>query len=166
MEIRRVSVLLMSSALAVASYAQSEAQDTIAIIRQIETPGNISVTIPAGLEKLLMPQQEVESPVTEQEDTKPATSKPTTRVGYRVQVFDDNNPRTAQHEAQNRRRLIENRFSEYRVYTVFNSPYWRVKVGDFRTRSEADAAMAAIRSSFPNFSSQLRVVRDKINVTR
>jgi len=47
---------------------------------------------------------------------------------------------------------------------TFNSPYWRVKVGDFRTRGEAEAAMAEIREAFPSLSSHLRIVRDKINI--
>ncbi len=80
-----------------------------------------------------------------------------------MQVFDDNNVRTAKHEAQNRKRQVESRFPEFRAYMQFNSPYWRVKVGDFRTRSEADAALAAIRAAFPSIGNQMRVVRDHIN---
>lgn len=171
MEISQRSILMMpliALASAVGANGQSVTTDTIAIIRQIENPGNITVTIPAGLDKRLTAEQTGENATTtEQDESKAAsTSRNTTRVGYRVQVLDDNNPRTAKHEAQNRRRLIESRFSEYRTYVVFNSPYWRVKVGDFRTRSEADAAMASIRAAFPKFSNQLRVVRDKINVSR
>lgn len=84
------------------------------------------------------------------------------KAGYRVQVFDDNNVRTAKHEAQERKNQIESRFPEFGTYVSFNSPYWRVKVGDFATRSEAEAAMAEIRQAFPAMAKSLRIVRDRI----
>lgn len=85
------------------------------------------------------------------------------RAGYRVQVFDDNNVRTAKQEAQNRKHQLETRFPELTAYVSFNSPYWRVKVGDFKSRSEAEAAMAEIRHAFPSMAKSLRIVRDRIN---
>lgn len=129
------------------------------IVREISS-GTVEVTLPAGfVDRLTTNTSESETTET------PATNstKPTSRSGYRVQVFDDNNARTAKHEAQSRRSQISARFPEFRTYISFNSPYWRVKVGDFRTRSEAEAAMGAIRSAFPGMSSQLRIVRDRIN---
>lgn len=165
---RRISLTVLALAMiALKSHAQSETADTLNIIQQIEAPGNITVTVPEGLVKLLSHGKTTEITTEEDSDSKSSaqTSKTTARVGYRIQVFDDNNVRTAKHEAQNRKRQIESRFPEYNVYTQFNSPYWRVKVGDFRTRSEAEAALAALRSAFPGYSSQLRVVRDRINAT-
>ena len=84
------------------------------------------------------------------------------RVGYRIQVFDDNNPGTARQGAESRKRQMESRFPEWRSYVEFNSPYWRVKVGDFRSRSEVEAAIEEMRHAFPGLSSQLRIVRDRI----
>lgn len=165
---RRISLAILAFAMiAFKGLAQSELADSLNIIQQIEAPGNITITVPEGLTKLLSRENNAEVSTEEDSDSKAAaqTSKATTRVGYRIQAFDDNNVRTAKHEAQNRKRQIESRFPEYKVYTQFNSPYWRVKVGDFRTRSEAEAALAALRSAFPGYSSQLRVVRDRINAT-
>jgi len=164
--LKRLSIALSVYAIALTGYAQSETTDTLTIIQQIEAHGNVKVTIPEGFEKLLSHDNVTEAVDEEEGDSKVSgTSKSQVRVGYRIQVFDDNNVRTAKHEAQNRKRHIESRFPEYKVYTQFNSPYWRVKVGDFRTRSEAEAALAAIRSAFPGYGNQLRVVRDKINAS-
>lgn len=164
---KRISIALIALTLvAIKGNAQSETTDSLTIIQQIEAPGNINVSIPAGLEKLLSHDNAPEVSNEEDSETKSAgQSKASVRVGYRIQVFDDNNVRTAKHEAQNRKRQIEARFPEYKVYTQFNSPYWRVKAGDFRTRSEAEAALAAIRSAFPGYAAQLRVVRDRINAS-
>ena len=130
------------------------------IISQIEEDGYITVNIPIQLNSLLSYDSS-----DSQHGTEDSTEqvKSIAKVGDRVQVFDDNNVRSAKTQAQERKNMIENRFPEFRAYVQFNSPYWRVKVGDFHTRSEAEAAMAAIRSAFPAFANQLRVVRDKIN---
>lgn len=150
-------ILLIAILCLVGYFAKAKAP----IIEEIESRGLITVNVPAELENvLLFNQQAAASSHHSEEEVEEA---PTQRVGYRIQVFDDNNPRTAKAQAEERKRMIENKFPEFRAYTTFNSPYWRVKVGDFRTRSEAEAALGAIRSAFPSLGSQLRVVRDKIN---
>lgn len=129
-----------------------------AIVSQISS-GTVEVILPQGFMERLAPKAEAEA--TEVPATN--TTRTTSRAGYRVQIFDDNNARTAKHEAQRHRAQVSQRFPEFRTYITFNSPYWRVKVGDFRTRSEAEAAMGAIRQAFPAMGSQLRIVRDRIN---
>lgn len=134
---------------------------TAPIISRIEAGGMISVTGPEGLDSILsyhVAEKKAEAGAEEWNQI-----KNNVHVGYRVQVFEDNNVRTAKSLAQERKHQIENRFPEFQAYIGFNSPYWRVRVGDFRTRSEAEGAMGAIRAAFPSMGSQLRVVRDKIN---
>ena len=86
------------------------------------------------------------------------------RTGYRIQVFDDNNPRTARQSASSVKSRIENSFPAYRAYVTFNSPYWRVKAGDFRSRAEAESAMAEIKKAFPELKAYIRIVRDRVNI--
>ena len=85
-------------------------------------------------------------------------------AGYRVQVFSDNNQRTAKNEARSKSRSIGSRFPKYRTYVSYTSPYWRLRVGDFRTRQEATAAADELREAFPSYSKEIRVVRDRINL--
>lgn len=130
-----------------------------AIVTQLGA-GTVQVELPQGFIDRLSPRADDEA-----EESDPA-DKPKARVsrnGFRVQIFDDNNARTAKHEAQARRSMVGARFPEFRTYVSFNSPYWRVKVGDFATHSEAEAAMGAIRQAFPHLGGQLRIVRDRIN---
>lgn len=143
-----------------AGYAQSIEMPPI--VQEIEENGLITVNIPTELIPFLS-HSGTESVNGNSSDTEDNSKSAASKVGYRVQVFDDNNVRTAKSQAQERKHMIESRFPEFTAYVSFNSPYWRVKVGDFRTRSEAEAAMGAIRSAFPSIGSQLRVVRDKIN---
>ncbi|MDE6301376.1 MAG: SPOR domain-containing protein [Muribaculaceae bacterium] len=161
--ITALSILVSAPAIT----AQTPA-DTLSIVKDIEQSENITLILPAGITDCLAPKGNSHSRTENADETSAlsataASSRANTRVGYRVQVFDDNNVMSAKHDAQSRRQQLEARFPEFRTYVQFNSPYWKVKVGDFRTRSEADAAMAAIRSAFPSFASQLRVVRDRIN---
>ncbi len=129
-----------------------------AIVTQLST-GTVEVTLPDAFIQRISSRPEAEA----NESSNATTTRATLRAGYRVQIFDDNNARTAKHEAQARRGMVSARFPEFRTYISFNSPYWRVKVGDFRTRSEAEAAMGAIRQAFPAIGPQLRIVRDRIN---
>lgn len=83
--------------------------------------------------------------------------------GWRIQVFSDSNQRTAKGEASAKSRNISSRFPQYRTYVTYNSPYWRLRVGDFRSQTEANEAAAEIRRAFPGYAKEIRVVRDRIN---
>lgn len=161
----RLLAILILAVSALVAGAQTAPADTLDIVKKIQASGTIKVILPDGMAARLASdnRQEAEEKDENGNDSETQVVRNTSRVGYRVQVFDDNNVRTAKHDAENRRRQMESRFPEFRTYMQFNSPYWRVKVGDFRTRSEAEAAMAAIRASFPSIGNQLRIVRDHIN---
>lgn len=154
-----ISSAFLFTAFAVNAQAAPSSDSTI--VSHVEEGGRIAITCPDNLLQRLVPV----APTTDESsaDDEAAASQSATRVGYRVLVFDDNDVRTAKRNAQARRNLIVSRFPEMNAYIQFNSPYWRVKVGDFKTRSEAEAAMQAIRAAFPNYGAQLRVVRDRIN---
>ena len=137
---------------------------------RINASGHVSVEQPEALgARLAAPARESArevsaEPADHASESHHASAAIGTRAGYRVQVFDDNNPRTARREAQEKRAMFGRRFPHYRAYVAFNSPYWRVKVGDFRSRSEAEAAMAEIREAFPSLAAYIRIVRDKIHI--
>lgn len=138
------------------------AQEPVSICRHISAAGNISINQPEALARLLeyVPTGET----AEAGETELQHGSAATRTGYRIQVFDDNNPRTARSNAEATHRRLSAEFPDMRSYISFNSPYWRVKAGDFRTRAEAEAAMAEIQHVFPALAGYIRVVRDKINV--
>jgi hypothetical protein len=139
---------------AVYASAQTEATDSTrqSIVDHITTVGRIDITMP---DQLLERLQFDES----QEDVKPVANK---SGGYRIQVFSDNNARTAKSEARVRARNVSARFPQYPTYVVYSSPYWRLRVGNFRSQEEANAAAAHIKEAFPAYSKEIRVVRDRI----
>lgn len=86
------------------------------------------------------------------------------QVGYRVQVYADNNVRSAKTEARQRERSIGNAFPQYGTYVSYASPFWRLRVGDFRSQYEAEKAASEIKRQFPSYAREVRVVRDRVNV--
>lgn len=126
------------------------------IVSRINASGNISVEQPIGL------GQRLEFDETEPSESAEKPGNKATSVGYRVEIFADNNPRTAKSQAMARRRNVSARMPEHATYMVFESPYWRVRVGDFRSRSEAESTLADIRRAFPAYSRDLRIVRSRI----
>lgn len=85
------------------------------------------------------------------------------RTGFRVEVFADNNVRTAKAQATSKKNQIESRFPQYRVYLVFEAPFWRVRLGDFSNRGGAESALAEVKAAFPELRDNLRIVRSSIN---
>ena len=145
------------------------------IVGRINSPGaRLSVFAP---EQLLQRAQKAESataePVSgddeygeesESGDQASARQKGSKGVGYRVQVFADNNVKSAKTEARQRERAVKQAFPSYGTYVAYVSPYWRLRVGDFRTQYDAEKAASEIRKAFPRYAREVRVVRDRVNV--
>lgn len=136
--------------------------ETVTIIDHITGGTSNVINQPDKMLKRLLPT----TTPAEEEKEKEETARPVNgrMAGYRVQVFSDNNARTAKNEARSKQRVISSRFPNYQTYVMYTSPYWRLKVGDFKTQKEANAAADELRKAFPSYSKEIRVVRDRVNV--
>ncbi len=84
-----------------------------------------------------------------------------TITGYRVQIFQS----SSKDEADGR---VADAIAWWRrandgtpeVYTVYRAPYYRVRVGNYATRGEADRAARSVGGSFPGSF----VVQDRVTV--
>lgn len=153
-----ITTLLLSVCLTVM------ADETPTIVEHINQGTAISIEMPDALKLRLQP---VETPAEEEVQEQPVAPRPQygRMPGYRVQVFSDNNPHTAKAEAGSKKRLIDSKFPQYQTYVNYTSPYWRLRVGDFRTQQEANAAAEELRRAFPAYSKEIRVVRDRVNIS-
>lgn len=158
----RISILLIAI---IASTLCAFAQSAEGIVGSINSSGSVYVDQPQALGAMLKKVAASAGDETERHHVGDQRSQGHSRTGYRVQVYDDNNPRTGRHNAEAYNARVAAQFPHLRTYLSFNSPYWRVKAGDFRTRAEAESALAQIRSAFPALSAYLRIVRDHINLT-
>lgn len=85
-------------------------------------------------------------------------------AGYRVQVFSSNMHQTAKNEAFRVERLMTERFPNKGVYVTYTSPFWKVRMGDFRTLEEAREFRDELSAIFPSLKKEMYVVRDQINL--
>jgi hypothetical protein len=78
-----------------------------------------------------------------------------TKMGYRVQIFYGSNRK----ETFGEQARFKAEYPKFNTYITYKEPNYYLRVGDFRTRMEAQSLMNELRSSFPT----LFIFREKIN---
>ena len=77
------------------------------------------------------------------------TNSARTISGYRVRIFFDNK-QTARNESEQTVARFRELYGEIAVYRTYTNPYFKVTVGDCRTRSEAMHLLSRIKRNFPS----------------
>jgi len=83
--------------------------------------------------------------------------------GYRVQVYSSNQQQTAKGEALNLEARLKDKISQT-IYVQYLPPFWKVRLGDFRTYDEAKEYKKLFVSQYPEMMGETYIVRDKIQV--
>lgn len=84
-------------------------------------------------------------------------------AGYRIQVYFSSSLQ-GRNVARTRAREVALKYPHYRTYISYVAPQWRLRIGDFKTKEEAQKALRKVKSSFPSFASDIILVTDNINV--
>lgn len=155
--------LVVATAVSCGQIAKSEEPADTTITAQINRSGVITVTHPDALEMRLRKVVAEEDSVAQGNVAEQKTGRVKKMGGYRVQIYSDNNARTAKNQARAKERAISEAYPELSTYVIFDSPYWRLRVGDCRSRSEADELAAELKKAFPAYKAEIMVVRDRIN---
>ena len=79
-------------------------------------------------------------------------------TGYRVRIFFDNS-KTARNASENVMKIFKATYPGIPAYRNYQNPFFRVVVGDFRTKSEAMEFLQKIKSSYTS----ALVVKEGIN---
>ena len=69
--------------------------------------------------------------------------------GFRVQIFFDSGNNSKRAAAVAREHFME-LYPQVVAYLTFKSPYYRVRVGDFRTKLEAEGFLMQLSGQYPN----------------
>lgn len=77
--------------------------------------------------------------------------------GYRILVINTND----RNKANSAKTKIYQEFPELKAYLMWQSPNMKLKVGDFKSRDEAEPYLSAIQRFFPN---GVYIIRDIIEV--
>lgn len=83
--------------------------------------------------------------------------------GYRVQIYSSNRQQTAKAEALQLEKDITDKVS-MPVYVLYMTPFWKVRLGNFRTFDEANTFKNQFLAQFPEMQGDTYVVRDKIQI--
>jgi hypothetical protein len=78
--------------------------------------------------------------------------------GYRIQIFFDSGLNSSDRARQSRDEF-QAKYPEIQAYVNWKAPNYRVRVGDFKTRLEAEKTLQMILIDYPN----AWVIKDEIN---
>ena len=82
-------------------------------------------------------------------------------TGYRIRVYFDNG-QSARMRSESIARSVSNAFPGIGVYRTFESPNFKVTVGDFRTKDEALKVYHSLKATYPTAI----ILRETINYPR
>jgi len=83
--------------------------------------------------------------------------------GYRVQIYSSNKQQTAKAEALEMEEQLKEQVNQT-IYVQYVSPFWKVRIGDFRSYDEAKEYKKIFVQQFPQLQGNTYIVRDKIQV--
>ena len=72
--------------------------------------------------------------------------------GYRIQIFSSNNQREAKQQAESMENKLKDMYPDLSTYVKFYSPFWKLRVGNYRTLEEAHAVLRDLKKTFPGGS--------------
>ena len=83
--------------------------------------------------------------------------------GYRVQIYSSNQQQTAKSEALDLEQKLRDAVNQT-IYVQYLPPFWKVRIGDFRTYDEARDYKKQFVALYPHMMGDTYIVRDKIQV--
>lgn len=82
--------------------------------------------------------------------------------GYKIQVFSGNNQRQSKLEAESKLSQVKSAYPDLEATVTYNAPSWKLRVGNFTTREDAENVLKEMKSTFPSFGKEMHVVSDII----
>ena len=123
----------------------------LATFAQGQRDGSLVISQDPALDSLLMQYRILREQIADYEDNKGIP-------GYRIQIFFDSGLNSGE-RARKAREEFEELFPEIPGYVTWKAPNYRVRVGDFRSRLDAEKALRDISKDYPN----AWVIKDEIN---
>ena len=86
--------------------------------------------------------------------------------GFRVQVFSSNTQQTAKEQALKIEEKMKKSFPGVAIYVSYQSPFWKVRMGDFTQQTEAQLLRSNIIEKFPALQGDIYLVKENIEVSQ
>ena len=84
-------------------------------------------------------------------------------AGFRVQIYSSNRQQEAKSEALLLEKDLKGRI-DVPIYVSYNPPFWKVRLGDFKTQAEAQEYKNIFLKEHPELVGETYIVRDQIQV--
>lgn len=84
--------------------------------------------------------------------------------GFRTQVFSGNNQRKSKEEAFEKEKEIKELYPDVPTYVTYDAPFWKLRVGDFRSHEEAYHMKRLLMEAFPAYGKEMYIVREEIKI--
>ena len=55
-------------------------------------------------------------------------------------------------------------FPDVPTYVTYNAPFWKLRVGDFRSHEEAYQMMRQLMGAFPGFAKEMYIVKEEVKI--
>ena len=143
-----LSVTVLSSSLV--AQERTQEQDIFTQITAQSSGGNVTITQPNWLRNLVG-------------KTTFHTARSSVHMGYRIQVYTSN-MRGAKQEAYRLASRVRGAAPELSTYVTYSAPFWRLSVGDYSSRQEAQQQLNALRAAHPQLMREAYIVREKVRI--
>ena len=78
--------------------------------------------------------------------------------GYKIQAFMGNNQQQSKNEAESKQAQIKRIYPDIRTELKFHSPFWKLWVGNFKTKEDADLMLQDMKKTFPSFGREMTII--------
>jgi hypothetical protein len=142
MKVKPVLVLIVLTFLTLPAMSQ-EFVKTEDLFRKDNRAGDLNIVQDPGLDTLISRYILMSQKVYEQNGYYGMT-------GFRIQIFNSSN-RNAREESRKARATFMSKFPDISSDILYSEPgYFKVRVGNFRTKAQATQVLRAISRDFPN----------------
>lgn len=153
-------ILLGASALSAQTDGGGQVEDIIDALQE-RVPGKGTVTVRGSDALRNMLGKRLHGEGVEKTDSCAAFLK---IQGYRTQVFSGNNQRKSKDEAFRKEKEIKELFPDVPTYVTYNAPFWRLRIGDFRSHEEAYHMQRLLMDAFPTYRKEMYIVREEVKI--
>ncbi len=159
---RTLCVMLFASLM-----GHMNAQSETTFADELQKDGQVSIYMPEELEQRLVANQETNSNSTSKTRTITTTVKKVSAkgqmMGYRIQAYIDNSAKAKQ-LASARARTIVSRFPQLTHKLEYRNPGWRLLVGEFASREDANRVISQLKSAFPSYAREFMLVKAQVYI--
>ncbi len=160
---RNLYILLALLAVSVFSLAQSGGRSIVDDLNSSKWgQGDIKVLQDEAIQSVVAIHQTVALDTAKTLGTVDPTANYTKVKGFKIQVYSGNNQQRSKRDAESRQAQVRGAFPDLEAVVSFHSPVWRLRVGNFLNRADAENMLLEMKRALPGFGREMIIVPDVV----